>query len=279
MKTCPHCGKEYPDDVVLCPIDQTPLEAESANRKNSTAMTKGTASRTRWIFSLALMAFVAYFIFPFTVGFYNLNEGYFLLLITVMFLGWPIVGIIVAVRMHGASILKRLSAGFLTFVALFAGAMLLPATGISPWALGFSLNFRLTKHPAQVQQWAVTAINRYEGGKLATTTNVEYWAAGGDKIEPSEIPDWVQNLWKDKPSIGIATITENGWDTSSAGTNVESLRNLTGGVIRPLKLTHCVAFSWYQTGVLVGPKDFKSAWNPGSLHEISPGIYLYAGGK
>jgi hypothetical protein len=25
MKTCPYCGKEYPDDAVVCAIDQTPL--------------------------------------------------------------------------------------------------------------------------------------------------------------------------------------------------------------------------------------------------------------
>jgi hypothetical protein len=25
MKTCPYCGKEYPDDVVVCGIDQSPL--------------------------------------------------------------------------------------------------------------------------------------------------------------------------------------------------------------------------------------------------------------
>jgi len=26
MKTCPYCGKQYPDDVELCPLDQHPVE-------------------------------------------------------------------------------------------------------------------------------------------------------------------------------------------------------------------------------------------------------------
>jgi hypothetical protein len=26
MKTCPYCGAEYPDDALVCPIDQTPFE-------------------------------------------------------------------------------------------------------------------------------------------------------------------------------------------------------------------------------------------------------------
>lgn len=274
MKICPNCGKAYPDDQSVCAADQTALVIGSPDGRMKTA-------QIRWFrFTFfALFAFLLYFVFFFILGFCNLSDAYFLLFIAIIFLSWPIVGIIVAVRMRGASILKRMSAGFLAFIALWAGVVLLPAVGVSPWLIGVSSNFRLTKHPAQLQQWAVTVINRYESGKMATTTNVEYWAAGGDKIEPSEIPNWIQNLWKDKPSIGIATITENGWDTSSAGTNVEALRNLTGGVIKPLKLTHCVAFSWYGKGFIVGPKDFKSAWNPGSLYMISPGIYFYAGGK
>jgi uncharacterized Zn-finger protein len=28
MKTCPYCGKEFPDHATVCPIDQTPLIAK-----------------------------------------------------------------------------------------------------------------------------------------------------------------------------------------------------------------------------------------------------------
>ncbi|HEY3913799.1 MAG TPA: hypothetical protein VGN61_04860 [Verrucomicrobiae bacterium] len=26
MKKCPYCGREFPDDLVVCPIDQTPFD-------------------------------------------------------------------------------------------------------------------------------------------------------------------------------------------------------------------------------------------------------------
>ena len=38
MKTCPYCGKEYPDDATVCAVDQTPLAAagiSTAPEKNA----------------------------------------------------------------------------------------------------------------------------------------------------------------------------------------------------------------------------------------------------
>jgi hypothetical protein len=31
MKKCPWCGREYPDEVAVCAIDQNPLESSSSN--------------------------------------------------------------------------------------------------------------------------------------------------------------------------------------------------------------------------------------------------------
>jgi hypothetical protein len=28
MKKCPYCGAEYPDDLVVCPVDQTPFDKD-----------------------------------------------------------------------------------------------------------------------------------------------------------------------------------------------------------------------------------------------------------
>jgi hypothetical protein len=36
MKTCPYCGKEYPDDAVVCAIDQTPLTPARSPLPNKT---------------------------------------------------------------------------------------------------------------------------------------------------------------------------------------------------------------------------------------------------
>jgi hypothetical protein len=281
MKTCPYCGKEYPETTTICAVDRTPLVAgvsEKGGPANSQPNDTGTTAGIKWIVFVVVAACLAYFVFPFTLGFCNLTQGYLMLLAPLVLLGWPVASIVVAVCMRNASVIKRISVGFVTFLTLFASFFIFPA-GAKTWTLGFATHFRLTKRPAQIQQWANGVLDRYENGTLLTTTNIEYWAAGRDKIEQSEIPPQIQELWLNKPSIGIATITDNGWLIQSTQTNAESLRALTGGVATPLKLTHCVAFSWYLTGVLVGRPDFQSKWNPWYLYEIKPGIYVFCGQK
>lgn len=33
MKECPYCGKQFPDDTLVCPVDQQPLEAAAELRR------------------------------------------------------------------------------------------------------------------------------------------------------------------------------------------------------------------------------------------------------
>jgi hypothetical protein len=281
MKTCPYCGKEYTDDIVVCPLDQSPLAtgiSEKDRPVSSQPGDKGIAAWKKYIIFIVVATSLAYFIFPFAYGFCNLSQGYLMLLAPVMLLGWPVAGIVVGTRMRNVSSITRFSVALMTILALFALFFLFPA-GAKTWTLGFSANFRLTKNPAQIQQWANGVLDRYENGGLVTTTNIEYWVTGRDKLADAEIPPAIRKLWWNKPSIGIATITENGWIIQSTQTNSSSLAALTGGIPTPLKLYHCVAFSWYETGILVGRPDFHSKWNPWYLHEIMPGIYAFCGQK
>lgn len=234
--------------------------------------------RKKWIVLVIVAVPSSFFILPFTCGFFNLSQGYLFLLAPVLLIGPIFAGSIVAALIQNASQGTRIARGIVTAILIFISFFLFPP-GAETWTLGLAANFRLTKHPAQVQQWAVEILDQYENGKLTTTTNIEYWATGRDKLVKDEIPLQIQNLWRRKPSIGIATITENGWVIQSTQTNAESLAQLTGGVSVPLKLSHCVVFSWYETGILVGRPDFQSKWNPWYLHEIMPGIYAFSGMK
>ena len=155
---------------------------------------------------------------------------------------------------------------YVVVVAVFFSA---PA-GAAAWTMGFAANFRLTKRPAQVQEWATKVLDRYDAGELATSTNAEYWAVGKAKIEDKEIPDHMRRLWRFKPSIGVATMSPCGF--------IEGNFPPDGPEATP-KPTHCVAFSWYLTGVLVGRPDFRTAWNPWYIQEIVPGVYAYSGMK
>jgi hypothetical protein len=281
MKTCPYWGKEYPDDAVVCPLDQNPL-ATGVSEKNSSASPQpgstGKSARKKWIIFIVAAVPATYFIFPFACGFFNLSQGFLMLLAPVLLLGPLAAGIMVAVLIRDVSVIVKIAIGVGTWVALVASFFLFPPGAVS-WTHGLATNYRLTKHPAQIQQWAIRVLDQYEKGTLATTTNIEYWATGRDKLEEAEIPPAIRTMWWDKPSIGIATITDNGWIIQSTQTNPASLAALTGGVPTPLKLSHCVAFSWYDTGILVGRPDFRSKWNPWCLHELMPGIYVFCGRK
>jgi hypothetical protein len=233
-------------------------------------------TRKKWIVLFIVAVPLSFFILPFACGFCNLSQGLLIFLAPVLLLGPLCAGSIVAALIQNASRATRMVSGIATAFVIFISFFLFPP-GAATWTLGLAANFRLTKHPAQIQQWAIEVLDQYENGKLTTTTNVEYWAAGRDKLVKDAIPLRIQNLWRHKPSIGIATITDNGWVIQSTQTNAESLAKLTGGISMPLKLSHCVAFSWYDTGILVGRPDFQSKWNPWDIHEIMPGVYAFSG--
>jgi hypothetical protein len=235
-------------------------------------------TRKKWIISAALIVPLVYFFLPFLLGFCGLSQGHILLLAPVMFFGPILAGVVIGLLTKEISLAVRIALSVMTMIGIFASFFLFPP-GAASWTLGLAANFRLTKHPALIQQWAIETLDKFENGKLMTATNVEYWAMGRDKLATNEIPTYIQNLWRNRPSIGIATVTENGWIISSAQTNAESLAQLTGGIPTPLELSRCVAFSWYDTGILVCRTNFHSKWNPWYLHEISPGIYVFSGMK
>ena len=41
----------------------------------------------------------------------------------------------------------------------------------------------------------------------------------------------------------------------------------------------CIAISWYLHGLLIGPPEFKTDWNPWYCKELAPGVYSYHGMK
>jgi hypothetical protein len=198
-----------------------------------------------------------------------------MLLAPVVLFGPIAAAFVVAIRLRGVNKLSRVGIGVLIWVATIALFFVFPA-GAKAWTLGFAANFRLTKHPEQIQEWAVGLLDRYEAGQATTSTNAPYWAAGREKLDDAEIPSHIGRLWRDKPAIGIVTMTSDGWITNSSQIISFNGGGATGALA---KRTHCVAFSWYLTGILVGRPDFRSTWNPWYIHEIIPGVYAYSGMK
>jgi hypothetical protein len=142
------------------------------------------------------------------------------------------------------------------------------------WTVGFSYNVLWTKKPVQLQHWATDVLTRYKDGKLKTKPS-KYWVAGKESLKENEIPREINKLWWNKPAIGIATFTRDGIGIDPHDTNSEYFNSFTASSNQ----VHCVAFSWYLTGVLVGPPDFKTKWNPWYIRQVIPGIYVYCGEK
>ena len=221
---------------------------------------------------LVFLVPVCFFLYPFACGFLNLSQGYLMFLFPMMLFGPPLVTGIVAGLLKGGSWQRHLG----ICVGLYAAVMMVlfagPAGAVS-WTIGFGYNLRLTKDPVRIQRWATEVLARYDSGKLATKPKVPYWATGAEPLAENEIPEHIRKLWRDKPSIGIATMSANGWLINPNDTNTSALISES----EPTNRVHCVAFSWYLTGVLVGPPDFKPTWNPWYSRRIIPGVYAFSG--
>jgi MFS family permease len=79
MKTCPYCGKEYPDDAVACELDQSPLVfSKPKPLAHSVKLAKShkpiTASRILSIVGFTVLAGLCGFALPYLVVGYTANH-------------------------------------------------------------------------------------------------------------------------------------------------------------------------------------------------------------
>jgi hypothetical protein len=213
---------------------------------------------------------LSYFLFPFLCGFFNFSQANLMLLVPLLLFGPVVTGIAITKLASSPNKASPIGIGVFAWFVTVALFFVFPA-GAKTWTMGFSSNLQLTKNPKRLQEWAVSILDRYEARQLSTATNAPYWAVGKAKLNPSEVPQHIATLWRDKPSIGIAVVSPEGWITAPSGSQTPSNS--------AEKESRCVAFSWYLTGVLVGRPGFRSAWNPWYIREIAPGIYVYCGIK
>ena len=79
MKTCPYCGKEYPDDAIVCKLDQQPLVFSKPNPSTHLSNPPKkhqpiTASRILSIVGFTVLAGLCGFALPYLVVGYTANH-------------------------------------------------------------------------------------------------------------------------------------------------------------------------------------------------------------
>lgn len=222
----------------------------------------------------------SYITIPFVSGYCFLSDASVLLVLPCFLFGPPIAGFITG-RLIPTTTWRQTIIGVVTMFLLWASYFLFPG-GMAGLEFGMSANFRLRTNPEQVQQWASHVVDQFEDGRLGTTDNGAGFF-GKAALKDSDIPAQIKNMWPLRPTIGIATISDNGWIMESLRTNIVIMPQLTGGQRVPLHLSHCVVISWYEghRGFLVGHKDFESKWDPsrggeGLIYHIMPGIYAFS---
>ena len=207
----------------------------------------------RKLLILAILAAVPLycFLFSFACGFLSPSQNFEFqsfvgFLIPMMLFGPPAVTGIVAFIQRTRPKWRHFAICGALYVAVGA-AFIAPPGGAVKWTFGLSLRVLLTKDPVRIQQWATEVLARYKSGKLETKPESEKGATGKALLAEREIPQHIQTLWREKPSIGILTMTSTGDLITPAETD-KTLVDSPGG---PSTWVHCVAFSWYINGILV----------------------------
>src|SRR5580692_6928903 len=146
--------------------------------------------RNKWIVFVVTVVPIVSILFQFFLGLFGFSPDYILFLLPVILFGPPLAGIVAAILLINVSVLKRIAIAIGTGIGIYAALLaIIVIFHILPplWILGASANFRLTKHPQEVQQWAVKTLSQYENGTLQISTNAEYWAIGKARLEDSQL--------------------------------------------------------------------------------------------
>jgi hypothetical protein len=119
------------------------------------------------------------------------------------------------------------------------------------WTNGFVAGITSRVDLDALQSWAMDRLFDYQEGTLKIGGEPEYWSPAKEELDPSIIPEYIQNMWATPPSVGIVTP-----DHTTIG-------------------DYCMTISWYGFGILVGEPAFQSQWKPRDLRELQPGIFVY----
>jgi hypothetical protein len=119
------------------------------------------------------------------------------------------------------------------------------------WADDLADDVRTKKRLAPIQDWSVQTLARYRAGQLATTGRAAFAGLHSARLDPKEVPSWLRwAWWGDHPEVSVSLNESN----------------------QP----ECMVVGWYLCGILVGPTNYVTAWQPWYIVQVKPGIYAYS---
>jgi hypothetical protein len=119
------------------------------------------------------------------------------------------------------------------------------------WADDLATDVRTKNRLAPLQNWSVRTLARYQAGQLATTGRATFAGQFSARLDPKEIPSWLHwAWWGDHPEVSVSLNMSN----------------------QP----QCIVVGWYLCGLLVGPTNYVTAWQPWYIVKVKPGIYAYS---
>jgi hypothetical protein len=130
-------------------------------------------------------------------------------------------------------------------------AMLTGKPGAQLWADDLADDVRHKRRLGPLQDWSVQTLARYRKGEVRTAGDTVGGGAYAVRLSSEEIPDWLTGAWRgDKPKVSVVLTESN---------EAESIN-----------------VAWYLSGLLVGPTNYVTAWQPWYIVQVKPGIYAYS---
>jgi hypothetical protein len=189
---------------------------------------------------------------------YSMAYGLFFLL-----LAPPLLGIATAFLVPMRRIAPRVILGLGTAILTPVLALFAVPAGAVIYSRGFEHAIRSDPGIPALQDWAEGALRDFHLGSGVTTNKPAYWNPGDVMLDRTSLPSFLTsgaffplNVPHFGPEISVVT------NTNRFGISGE-----------------CIAISWYLHGLLVGPPDFKTEWNPWYGKELAPGVNSYHGMK
>jgi hypothetical protein len=123
--------------------------------------------------------------------------------------------------------------------------------GAQFWADDLADDVRHQQRLRPLQEWSVQTLARYRKGELSTAENTVGGGSYAVKVSPEEIPSWLSGAWRgDKPRVAIVLTESNEPESIIVG--------------------------WYLCGLLIGPTNYVTSWQPWYIVQVKPGIYAYS---